>query len=192
MDRGITMINHTQSEDMRILTIVLCQVGVTTLIAKFLILDLPINRDSLIVVTRGFLRTISGIIKRNKFGAPIYGPKPAPYLNCNDLDERSLAIQTVTNPFRKISVWKKAASFLGSFPVPLNQVNWKPDYKGSHTKEEEATGQWRTEIRLTNPLWEHTMMRPDHHNPNALDNMKLCVTPPDGAWTEYVSEGVTS
>ncbi|GJZ13350.1 hypothetical protein Tco_0548580 [Tanacetum coccineum] len=22
-------------------------------------------------------------IKRNKFGAPIYGPKPAPYLNCN-------------------------------------------------------------------------------------------------------------
>ncbi|GKC06718.1 hypothetical protein Tco_0998328 [Tanacetum coccineum] len=38
-------------------------------------------------------------IKRNKFGAPIYGPKPAPYLNCNDPDERSLAIQTVTNPF---------------------------------------------------------------------------------------------
>ncbi|GKD72272.1 hypothetical protein Tco_1330554, partial [Tanacetum coccineum] len=33
-------------------------------------------------------------IKRNKFGAPIYGPKPAPYLNCNDPDERSLAIQT--------------------------------------------------------------------------------------------------
>ncbi|GJW44839.1 hypothetical protein Tco_0073638 [Tanacetum coccineum] len=33
-------------------------------------------------------------IKRNKFGAPIYGPKPAPYLNCNDPSERSLAIQT--------------------------------------------------------------------------------------------------
>ncbi|GJW33105.1 hypothetical protein Tco_0053137 [Tanacetum coccineum] len=102
---------------------------------KFLILDILIDRDSPIVVGRGFLRTIGGIvntperlfstfdgfchqtfrvarsdimrnaesdsddeedyqIKRNKFGAPIYGPKPAPYLNCNDPDERSLAIQT--------------------------------------------------------------------------------------------------
>ncbi|GJT75941.1 hypothetical protein Tco_1042666 [Tanacetum coccineum] len=33
-------------------------------------------------------------IQRNKFGAPIYGLKPAPYLNCNDLDERLLSIQT--------------------------------------------------------------------------------------------------
>ncbi|GJT08525.1 hypothetical protein Tco_0842987 [Tanacetum coccineum] len=194
---------------MGILTNVLCQVGVTTLIAKFIILDTPIDRDSPIIVGREFLRTIGGIvntpkrlfstfdgfchqtfhaarsdvmrnaesdsddeedyqIKRNKFGAPIYGPKPAPYLNYNDSDERSLAIQTVTKPFRKISVWKKAVSFLGSLPVPLKQVNWKPNYKGSYSKEERATWQWRTEIRL----WEHTMMRPDHHDPNALDNMK--------------------
>ncbi|GKB86066.1 hypothetical protein Tco_0958338 [Tanacetum coccineum] len=111
--------------------------------------DILIDRDAPIVVGRGFLRTIGGIvntlerlfstfdgfchqtflaarsdvmrnaesdsddeeeyqIKRNKFGAQIYGPKPAPYLNCND-------------------------------PAKL---------------------------------WEHTMMRPDHHDPNALDNMK--------------------
>ncbi|GKE21283.1 hypothetical protein Tco_1432795, partial [Tanacetum coccineum] len=170
----------------------LADTGVTTLIAKFLILDILIDRDSQIVVGRGFLRTIGGIvntpkrlfltfdgfchqtfraarsdvlrnaesdsddkkdyqIKRNKFGAPIYGPQPASYLNCNDPAERSLAIQTVTNPFWKISVWKKAVSFLGSLPVPLKHVNWKPDYKGSYTKEEEATRQWRTEIRLTDP-----------------------------------------
>ncbi|GJU54365.1 integrase, catalytic region, zinc finger, CCHC-type containing protein, partial [Tanacetum coccineum] len=225
VDRGITMINHTQAEAMGMLPNVLCQVGVTTLIAKFLILDIPINRDAPIVVGRGFLRTIGGIvntperlfstfdgfchqtfraarsdvmrnaesdsddeeeyeIKRNKFGAPIYGLKPAPYLNCNDPAERSLAIQT--------------------------HVNWKPDYKGSYTKEEEATGQWRTEIRLTGPygniylqgfttkktdwklskyyklsdimspnLWEHTMMRLDHQEPNTLDNMKL--------WKRYCS-----
>ncbi|GJW72052.1 hypothetical protein Tco_0128969 [Tanacetum coccineum] len=99
VDRGITMINHTQAEAMGILTNVL--------------------------FGRGFLRTIGGIvnipkrlfstfdgfchqtfhaarsdvmrnaesdsddeeeyeIKRNKLGAPIYGLKPAPYLNCND------------------------------------------------------------------------------------------------------------
>ncbi|GKB26024.1 hypothetical protein Tco_0865425 [Tanacetum coccineum] len=180
VDKGITMINHTQAEAMRILTNVLCQVGVTTLIAKFLILYIPIDRDAPIVVGRGFLHTIGGIvntlerlfsnfdgfchqtfratrsdvmrneksdsddeeeyeIKSNKFGAPIYGLKPAPYLNCNDLTERSLALQTVTNPFRKISIWKKAVSFHGSLLVPLKHINWKPDYKGCYTKEEEET-----------------------------------------------------
>ncbi|GKF95136.1 hypothetical protein Tco_0287871 [Tanacetum coccineum] len=61
-------------------------------------------------------------IKRNKFGSSIYGPKLAPYLNYNDPAERSLAIK-IDETFRKISVWKKAISFLGR--------------------------QWRTEIRLT-------------------------------------------
>nr|GEX19152.1 retrovirus-related Pol polyprotein from transposon TNT 1-94 [Tanacetum cinerariifolium] len=182
IDRGITMINHTQTEAIRKLSNVLCQVEVTTIIIKFLILDIPIDRDAPIVVGRGFFYTIGSIlntldrlfltfdgvchqtfraarfdvlriaesdsddeeeyvIKRNKFGAPIYGPKPAPYLNCINPEDRSSAIQTVTNPFQKISVWKKAVSFLGSLPVPLKQVNWKPDYKGSYTKEEESTGQ---------------------------------------------------
>nr|GEV12700.1 hypothetical protein [Tanacetum cinerariifolium] len=156
VDRGITMINHTQAEAMGILTNVLCQVGVTTLIAKFLILDILIDRDLPIVVGRGFLQIDSDDeedyqIKRNKFGVPIYGTKPTPYLNCNDPAGRSLAIETVTNPFWKISVWKKAVSFRGSLPVPLKNVNWKHDYKGSYTKEEEATGRWWTEIRLTDP-----------------------------------------
>ncbi|GJS18968.1 hypothetical protein Tco_0413440 [Tanacetum coccineum] len=79
-------------------------------------------------------------IKRNKFGAPIYGPKPTAYLNCNDPTERSLALQAVINPFWKISVWKKAVSFLGSLPAPLKHVNWKLDYKGCYTNEEEAKG----------------------------------------------------
>ncbi|GJU49595.1 hypothetical protein Tco_1219150 [Tanacetum coccineum] len=112
-------------EPMGIFTNVLCQVGVTTIIAKFLILDIPIDRDAPIVVGRGFLYIIGGIvntlerlfstfdgifhqtfhatrsdvqrtaksdsddeeeyeIKRNKFGAPMYGPKLVAYLNCND------------------------------------------------------------------------------------------------------------
>ncbi|GKC58791.1 agenet domain-containing protein, partial [Tanacetum coccineum] len=177
VDRGITMINHTQAKAIGILTNVLCQVRAATLIVKFPILDIPIDHDAPIVVGRGFLRMIGGIvntlerlfstfdgfchqtfraarsdvmrneksdsddeeeyeIKRIKFG-----PKPAPYLNCNDPAERSLAIQPVTNPFRKISIWKKVISFPGSLPVSLKHVNWKPDYKGSYTKEEEATGQ---------------------------------------------------
>ncbi|GKA35693.1 hypothetical protein Tco_0722184 [Tanacetum coccineum] len=51
---------------MGILTNVLCQVGVTTLIAKFIILDTPIDRDSPIIVGREFLRTIGGIVNTPK------------------------------------------------------------------------------------------------------------------------------
>ncbi|GJQ96381.1 hypothetical protein Tco_0007520 [Tanacetum coccineum] len=49
IDRGITMINHTQAEAMEKLSNVLCQVGVTTIIAKFLILNIPIDCDAPIV-----------------------------------------------------------------------------------------------------------------------------------------------
>ncbi|GKB41568.1 hypothetical protein Tco_0886510 [Tanacetum coccineum] len=198
VDRGITIINHTQTEVMDILPNVLCQVGVTALIAKFLILDILIDCDSPIVVGHRFMRTIGAIvntpkrlfltfdgfchqtfhaarsdfmrnaesdsddeeeyqIKRNKFGAPIYGPKPAPYLSCNDPDERSLAIQTITNPFQRISVWKKAVSFLGSYIPNLKthvhittQSNGKPDKKGSYTNKEDDVeqAQFGTELRL--------------------------------------------
>ncbi|GJR29934.1 reverse transcriptase domain-containing protein [Tanacetum coccineum] len=179
VDRGITMIDHTPAKAMGKLSNVLCQVGVTTIIAKFFILDIPIDHDALIVVGWGFLHTIGSllntserifltfdevchqtfraarfdvlrtaesdsddedeyVIKRNKFGAPIYAPRPAPYPNCANPEDQSLAIQVVTNPFRKISVWKKAVSFLGSLPVPLK-------------------------------LQEHTTEKPDCHNPNAQE-----------------------
>ncbi|GJX36820.1 pescadillo [Tanacetum coccineum] len=135
VDRGITMINHTQAEAIGKLSNVLCQVGVTTIIIKFLILDIPIDRDAPIVVGQGFLHTMGSIlnaseiifstfdrvchqtfraarfdvlrtaesdsddeeeyvIKRNKFGSPIYGLRPAPYLNCTNPEDRSSAIQT--------------------------------------------------------------------------------------------------
>nr|GEW32354.1 retrovirus-related Pol polyprotein from transposon TNT 1-94 [Tanacetum cinerariifolium] len=78
-----------KTEAMGILANVLCQVGVTTIIAKFIILDIPINRNAPIVVGRGFLYTIECDsddeeeyqIKRNNFEAPIYEPKPTLYLN---------------------------------------------------------------------------------------------------------------
>ncbi|GKB47792.1 putative reverse transcriptase, RNA-dependent DNA polymerase [Tanacetum coccineum] len=101
VDRGITMIDHTQAEAMGKLSNVLCQVGVTTIIAKFLSLDIPFDRDYNSVARFDVLRTAESdsddeeeyVIKRNKFGAPIYGPRPAPYLNCANLEDRSSAIQ---------------------------------------------------------------------------------------------------
>ncbi|GJV92144.1 hypothetical protein Tco_1539957 [Tanacetum coccineum] len=161
--KEITMLNHSKAEPMGLLSNVLCQVGVTTIIAKFLILDMPIDRDTPILVGRGFLHTCGGILntidsitstfdgnyhqtfraaktslntaesdsddeeeyafQKNKFGAPIYGPKPARYLNCSDPLDQSLALQEVLNPFRKICVWKKVVGFLGSLPVALQHCN---------------------------------------------------------------------
>ncbi|GJR16041.1 hypothetical protein Tco_0798693 [Tanacetum coccineum] len=60
--KGILMLNHSKAELMGILSNVLCQVGVTTIIAKFPILDMPIDRDTPILVRRGFLHTYGGIV----------------------------------------------------------------------------------------------------------------------------------
>ncbi|GJU02191.1 hypothetical protein Tco_1112529 [Tanacetum coccineum] len=165
VDRGITMINHTQTEAMGILTNVLFNTP-----ERFFSTFDGFCHQTFHAARSDVMRNVESDsddeeeyeIKRNKFRAPIYGLKPAPYLNCNDPAERSLAIQTVTNPFGKISVWKKVVSFLGSLHVPLKHVNWKPDYKGSYTKEEEAIGQ----------LWEEMILKLDHRDPNALDNLK--------------------
>nr|GEZ22727.1 hypothetical protein [Tanacetum cinerariifolium] len=64
-------------------------------------------------------------------------------------DEEEYEIER--NKFGAPIVWKKDVIFLGSLPVSLQHVDWKPDYKGCYTNEEEAKGQWRTEIRLTDP-----------------------------------------
>ncbi|GJT97028.1 hypothetical protein Tco_1092546 [Tanacetum coccineum] len=48
-----------------------------------------------------------------------------------------------------MGILTNAVGFLGSLPVPLKQVNWKPDYKDSYSKEEEATGQWQTKTMGT-------------------------------------------
>ncbi|GJX68259.1 integrase, catalytic region, zinc finger, CCHC-type containing protein [Tanacetum coccineum] len=191
VNRGITMLNHSKAEPIGLLKDVLCQVGVTTIIAKFLILDIPSDKDTLILIGRGFLYTCGSIrntiervtstfdrichqtfraaktsldttesdsddeeeyaIQRNKFEAPIYGPKPAQYLNCNDPMDRSLALQAALNPFRKVCDWKKVVSFLRSLPIPLQHDDWKPSYTWCFNKKEKGDGQWHAEIRLTDP-----------------------------------------
>nr|GEU71068.1 hypothetical protein [Tanacetum cinerariifolium] len=62
INKGFTMINHTQAEAIGKLSNVLCQVGVTTLISKFLILDIPIDRDAPVVVGQGFLYTMGSVL----------------------------------------------------------------------------------------------------------------------------------
>ncbi|GJT96191.1 reverse transcriptase domain-containing protein [Tanacetum coccineum] len=57
----ITMLDHSKVKLMGILKDVLCQVGVTTILAKFLLLDIPVDRDVPIIVGRSFLYTCGAI-----------------------------------------------------------------------------------------------------------------------------------
>ncbi|GJU56374.1 retrotransposon ORF1, partial [Tanacetum coccineum] len=152
-DRNITMINYTEAEVTGRLVNVLCQVGFTTLSAKFLILEIPVDRDAPIMVGRRFLDMIGGnidipnrifttfdghtrqtfreaksekikiaesdsddeedyMIKRNDVGTPIHNSRPIGYQNnTNPAENMTLStLESVINPFRKISVWKKATS----------------------------------------------------------------------------------
>ncbi|GJT14117.1 hypothetical protein Tco_0861159 [Tanacetum coccineum] len=120
------------------------------------------------------------VIKRNDMGTPIHNSRPIGYQNnTNHAENITLStLESVINPFRKISVWKKALSFLGLLTAKLRDVEWKPDYKLCYSNPELATGQWKTEIRLTNPygniyiLQEHTIIRSGHPVPNALGMLK--------------------
>ncbi|GJV25500.1 hypothetical protein Tco_1378195 [Tanacetum coccineum] len=102
VNRGIEMINHSLAEPMGLLKDVLWQVGVTTIIAKFLILDIPIDRDH-----KSCINTAKSdsddeqeyAVKRDKFGALTYGPMSAKYLNITEPKDRSLALQAALNPF---------------------------------------------------------------------------------------------
>ncbi|GJR43399.1 retrotransposon ORF1 [Tanacetum coccineum] len=89
------------------------------------------------------------VIKRNDMGTPIHNSRPIGYQNnTNPAENMTLStLESVINPFRKISVWKKAVSFLGSLPAKLRDVEWKPDYKLCYSNPELATWQWKTEIR---------------------------------------------
>ncbi|GKA15110.1 reverse transcriptase domain-containing protein [Tanacetum coccineum] len=66
VSHNVSMLNHSEAEPMGMLKDVLYQVGVTTVIAKFLILDMPIDRTVPIIVGRSFLHTCGGIINTLK------------------------------------------------------------------------------------------------------------------------------
>ncbi|GJS09136.1 gag protease polyprotein [Tanacetum coccineum] len=156
--KGITMLNHSKAEPMGLLSDVLCQVGILNTIDKITSTFDGIchqtfcaAKTSLDTVERDSEDEEEYAIQKNKFGALIYEPKPARYLNCNDPLDRSLALQEVLNPFRKISVWKKVLSFLRSLLVALQHVEWKPDYTGCFNRKEDSDEQWHAEIRLTDP-----------------------------------------
>ncbi|GJY60433.1 hypothetical protein Tco_0461090 [Tanacetum coccineum] len=150
VNQGITMLKHSKAEPMGVLKDVLCQVGVTTIIAKFLILDMPIDRDAPILVGSRFLYTCGSILNtRDRITSTFAGVCHQTFRAADQIDLWHYMNSLVRS--EKICEWKKIVGFLGYFPVPLQHMEWKPDYKGNFYKKEEGDGQWHAEIRLTDP-----------------------------------------
>nr|GEX19931.1 hypothetical protein [Tanacetum cinerariifolium] len=63
---NVCMFNHSEAEPMRMLKDILCQVGITTVLAKFLIVDMLVDRIVLIIFGRSFIHTCGGIINTLK------------------------------------------------------------------------------------------------------------------------------
>nr|GEV05424.1 hypothetical protein [Tanacetum cinerariifolium] len=160
MSKKITMMYHSKADQMRILKDVICQVGVTTILARFLILDILVDKDMPIVMGRSFLYSYGGIIntikcttltfnsvchqkiyvaavrnnheesdedkkeyivKRDRNGKPIYGPKFAKYLNFDD-------------------------------PIdPLQHNEWLPSYSDYFIKKGDGDGKWHAKVRIIDP-----------------------------------------
>ncbi|GJZ94469.1 reverse transcriptase domain-containing protein [Tanacetum coccineum] len=62
----ITMLDHSKAEPMGRLLDVLCQVGVTTILANFILLDIPMGRDVPIIVGKSFLYACGAIMNNMK------------------------------------------------------------------------------------------------------------------------------
>ncbi|GJV69383.1 hypothetical protein Tco_1484892 [Tanacetum coccineum] len=60
------MLDHSKAKPMGILSYVLCQVGVTIILASFMLLDIPVECDEPIVVGRSFLYTCGAIMNNVK------------------------------------------------------------------------------------------------------------------------------
>ncbi|GJS54803.1 MDIS1-interacting receptor like kinase 2-like protein [Tanacetum coccineum] len=134
----VRMLDHSNAETMGRLLDVLCQVEVTTILANFMLLDVPVDRDVPIIVER---KSDSDdeeeyTIKGHEFRRQLYGPNSPKYLECEDLMDRALAQQDSLNLFNKKCVWKKVVSFLGTLPISLRNADWKRNYSERNSKEE--------------------------------------------------------
>ncbi|GKE61261.1 agenet domain-containing protein [Tanacetum coccineum] len=156
----ITMLDHSKAEPMGILKDVLCQVGVTTILASFLIIDIPIDRDVPIVIGRSFLYTCRSILNTIKGTTSTFdGVCHQKFYDAkvrnnhvesdsDDEEEYCLKRGEMGKPFYGPN--RKPIDFLGSLPVPLQHAEWIPNRSRNFAKEA-GYGKWHTKIRVVDP-----------------------------------------
>nr|GEZ45870.1 hypothetical protein [Tanacetum cinerariifolium] len=142
---GISTLDHSEAKPMGILKDVLYKVGITMILAKFLILDISVDRDVPIfhvAEVKNNLGESDGdnkedyFLKRDKMGKPLYGPNCASYLNCDDPMDHALALQETLNPFKKYVYGKKSLFFLARYQFCFNTKSGDQVVRGTILRKE--------------------------------------------------------
>ncbi|GKE23450.1 hypothetical protein Tco_1434962, partial [Tanacetum coccineum] len=84
----------------------------------------------------------------------------AKYLNYDNPMDRALTLQEAINPFRKICVWKKMVDFLGSLLLPLQHMEWIPNYSVRLYKKGDGDRYWHVKTSGTNDFEASSSPRP--------------------------------
>ncbi|GJY38994.1 retrotransposon ORF1 [Tanacetum coccineum] len=144
----ITILEHSKAEPMGRLLDVLCQVGVTTILASFLLSDIPVDRDVPIVVGRSFLHTggaimntikgttstFDGIVHQKFYVANVRNDHAES--DSDDDEEYCLKRDDMGKPIYGL--------------IPLQNAKWIPNRSGNFAKEN-GDGKWHTKIRVMDP-----------------------------------------
>nr|GEU97337.1 hypothetical protein [Tanacetum cinerariifolium] len=118
---NVRMLDHSSAETMRCLLDVLCQVGVTNILANVMLLDVPMDRDVPIIVGRIFLYTCGAIMNIIK----------------GTMSTFDVSVHQQFN-----------VSKVRALPVPLKNTEWAPNY--SNNTMEDGDGKRHAKIRVTN------------------------------------------
>ena len=72
MDK-VKLLDHTDAQTMGCLPNVLCQIGPNTMLANFLLFDVPINKDVPLFIGRSFLYTLGTIMDMRHSRISVFG-----------------------------------------------------------------------------------------------------------------------
>ncbi|GJX08174.1 hypothetical protein Tco_0196106 [Tanacetum coccineum] len=144
--KKITMLDYSKAEPMGILRYVVCQVEVTTILAKFLILDIPVDKDVPIVIGRSFLYTCGGIINTIKGITSTF----------DGIYHQRFYVAAVKNIQEEKDSEEEEEYYVkrdknGSLLVPLQHMEWISSYSDSFSKKGRGDGKWHTKIRVVDP-----------------------------------------
>ncbi|GJW91201.1 retrotransposon ORF1 [Tanacetum coccineum] len=158
---NVSMLNHSEAKLMGMIKDVLCQVGITTVLARFLVLDMPVDRTVSIIVERSLLHTCGGIINTLKgttltfdrvFHQKFYVAEiqnDGEESHDDDDVEYYLKRDEMGRPFygpNLISYFDKH----DPMKPPLHHTKWVPKGFGDFDKEV-GDGKWHIKIRVTDP-----------------------------------------
>ncbi|GKC30791.1 hypothetical protein Tco_1038085, partial [Tanacetum coccineum] len=156
------MLDHSKAEPMGILRDVLCQVGVTTILARFLILDIPLDKNVPIVMGRSFLYTCGGIINTIKgttsnFDGVCYQKySMAAFKNKqekkdNDDDEEITEERDENGKPFYGQILAKYLDCDNSIDLSLQHNEWMPSYADNSTRKVESDGTWHLKCSIVDP-----------------------------------------